>query len=59
MNNIKETAIRAISKLPDNSGIDDIMYVLYVIYKIEKGKDAVKNNNVISSHDLKKEIAKW
>ena len=59
MNNIKETAIKAISKLPNNSDIDDIMYVLYVIDKIEKGKDAVNNNNVITADDLKKEIEKW
>ncbi len=59
MNNLKESAIRAISKLPDNSDINDIMYVLSVIDKIEKGKDAVNNNNVITSNDLKKEIEKW
>jgi hypothetical protein len=49
----------AISTLPEDAGIEEIMYRLYVLDKIHKGQDAVKNNKVISIEDLKKEIRTW
>jgi hypothetical protein len=39
---IKEEAIRAISSLPDNSQIDDVMYRLYVIDKVTRGQTAYR-----------------
>jgi hypothetical protein len=46
-------SINAISKLPDSSDIDDIMYQLYVIDKIRKGEEAIKEGKVISIEELK------
>jgi hypothetical protein len=56
---LKKNAIDAISKLPDTASIDDIMYRLYVIGKIHKGKEAVSKGETISLSELKKEVAKW
>ena len=56
---LKKNAIDAISKLPDTASIDDIMYRLYVIDKIRKGKEAVGHGETVSLSDLKKEAAKW
>ena len=56
---IKEEVLNVISNLPENTNIEDIMYKLYVIDKIHKGQDAVKNNKVITNEELKKEIATW
>ena len=56
---IKKEIIESISNLPDEVEIEDIMYRLYVIDKIKKGQLAVKNNEVVSSTDLKKEIDTW
>lgn len=56
---LKEEALNAISTLPEDTGIEEIMYRLYVLDKIHKGQDAVRNNKVISIEDLKKEIKTW
>ena len=48
MQSLKQEAIDAISKLPENADIEDIMYRLYVIDKVKKksGSSAEwKNSN--------------
>jgi hypothetical protein len=59
MDSLKKELIKAITNLPDNSDIDDIMYCLYVIDKVRKGHEAVLRGDTISLEDLKKEINKW
>ena len=52
-------ALDVISKLPDSASIDDIMYQLYVLDKIRKGQEAVKDGKTISVEELKKEMKSW
>jgi len=59
MKTVKEEAIRAISSLPDNAPIDEIMYRLYVIDKISKGQIALKEGRTITTEELLKEIDSW
>lgn len=59
METLKQEAIKAISRLPDSSTIDDIMYELYVIDKVNKGREAVNRGDSISVDDLKKEMQSW
>lgn len=59
MENLKQEALNVISKMPDTAEIDDIMYRLYVIDKIRKGREAVQRGEVVSIEDLKKEIESW
>ncbi len=59
METLKQEAIKAISKLPDTANIDDIMYELYVIDKIKKGKEAVERGESISIEELKREMQSW
>jgi len=59
MGTLKKESINAISKLPDSADIDDIMYRIYVIDKIRKGEEAIKQGKVISIEDLKKEMKSW
>jgi len=56
---LKEEAIQLISQMPEPVDIDDIMYRLYVIDKVRKGKDAAGKGETISVEDLKKEIEQW
>ena len=55
----KEEALRAISSLPDDAPIDDVMYRLYVIDKISKGQTALKEGRTITTEELIKEIESW
>lgn len=56
---LKQEAIRVISILPDSATIDDIMYELYVIDKIKKGKEAGDRGDTISVEELRKEMQSW
>ncbi len=59
MDTLKQEAIRVISKLPDTANIDDIMYELYVIDKVKKGREAAERGEIISIEDLKREMQTW
>lgn len=59
METLKQESLKAISKLPEESDIDEIMYRLYVLDKIKKGKEAVLKGEVITVDELRKEAAKW
>lgn len=59
MQPLKKDAMDAIAKLPDNANIDEIMYQLYVLDKIRKGREAVEEGHTISHEELKREIEQW
>ncbi len=59
METLKDEAMNVISKLPDSANIDDIMYRLYVIDKVRKGKEAIKQGDMVLSDQLRGEIEKW
>jgi hypothetical protein len=59
MESLKQEAINAISKMPDSADIDEIMYRLYVIDKVRKGRKAVEQGDTISIEELKREIESW
>ena len=59
MESLKQEVLNVISKMPDTADIDDIMYRLYVIDKVRKGKEAVQRGETVSIEDLKKEMASW
>ena len=59
METLREEAINVISKLPDSASIDDIMYRLYVIDKVRKGREAIQQGDSISIEELKGEMESW
>lgn len=59
MGSLKQEVLNVISKMPDTAEIDDIMYRLYVIDKVRKGREAVQRGEVVSNEELKKEIESW
>jgi len=59
MQSVKEEAIKVISSMPESVDIDEIMYRLYVIDKIRKGRDAAEKGDTITIDALKKEIEQW
>jgi predicted transcriptional regulator len=59
MESLKQEALNVISKMPDTAEIDDIMYRLYVIDKVRKGREAIQRGEVVSNEELMKEIESW
>lgn len=59
MLSVKKEAIDLIEKLPENVNFDDIIYEMYVLQKIEKGKEDLKNGKILKNEELEKESKKW
>jgi len=59
MESLKQEVMNAISKMPETADIEDIMYRLYVIDKVRKGREAVQQGKVISVKELREEIKSW
>ncbi len=59
METLKQEALNVISKLPDTTDIDEIMYRLYVVDKVRKGRAAIQQGDTIPLEDLKKEVESW
>ncbi len=59
METLREEAINVISKMPDSASIDDIMYRLYVIDKVRKGREAIQQGDSISIGELKGQMESW
>ncbi|MCP5197968.1 MAG: hypothetical protein H6970_15625 [Gammaproteobacteria bacterium] len=59
MNTAKQDALDAIERLPKSADMDEIMYRLYVLDKIRKGRQAVAEGNTLSSEQLKREMEQW
>ena len=59
MQHAKQDALETISKLPDDTDMDEIMYRLYVLDKIRKGQEAISQGRTVSSEELRREIDSW
>jgi hypothetical protein len=59
MNTLKQEVLTAIKELPDTADLDAIMYRLYVIDKVRKGKESVEKGETLTSEALKREVESW
>jgi hypothetical protein len=55
----KSTVIKAITNLPDQFSIDELVEKMILLDKIEKGIKQADSNQVISEEELNREIEKW
>lgn len=56
---LRQEVLTSIQHLSDDADIDEIMYQLYVIDKLRKSRDAIKQGQVIAHEDLNCEIEQW
>ena len=55
----KQEALEAIDKLPDDVDMDEIMYRLYLLVKVRKGREDVEAGRTIAHEDLLRELEQW
>ena len=55
----KQEALDAIARLPDDTDMGEIMYRLYVLDKVRKGREDVAQGHTTSLEDLKRGIEAW
>lgn len=56
---LRDEIMNALAKLPVTARVDDYMYRLYVIDKINKGKEAVLEGDYITSEKLREKVKRW
>jgi predicted transcriptional regulator len=59
MNTAKEKARGAIDALPDDCSIDDILYNVYVVAKVERGLKDIEEGRTLSHDQVMKEMREW
>ena len=55
----KQDALHAIERLPDDVPLDEIVYRLYVLNKVQQGLKDVDAGRTVSSDALAHEIEAW
>lgn len=59
MQSLKDKAAEMLAKLPETATVDDIMYQVYVLEKVQKGQKAASLNELLTEDAVRTEIAKW
>lgn len=54
MQAVKQEALDAIARLPDDTDMEEIMYRLYVLDKIRKGREAAEQGRTISHEEIRR-----
>ena len=57
MSTLKDKVAELIHHLPEDSTFEDIQYHLYVLEKISKGQQSIKDGNGISNEDAKARLS--
>ncbi len=59
MDTLKDKIAELIHHLPEDSTLEDIQYHLYVLEKIRKGQQSIKDGKGISNEEVKARLSKW
>lgn len=59
MKTIKEKVALLLSKLPDDSPIEDIQYHIYVVEKIRKGLEVAETEKKYKQEEAEGILSKW
>jgi len=59
ISNAKASALYTLEKLPRDVTYDDIMYELYVLQKIERGQEDMRQRKTVTHKDAKKRLQRW
>jgi hypothetical protein len=55
----RDRMVKAIRELPEKADIEDAMERLYLMFKVEKGLQQVKNGKVMPHDMVKEKMRKW
>ncbi|HWS40916.1 MAG TPA: hypothetical protein VN247_06465 [Arenimonas sp.] len=56
---LKQDALETLQRLPENADIEEIMYRLYVLENIRRGKNDADQGNSTDAEQLQKDIQTW
>ena len=56
---VKEQVLEVITRMPDDSTLDDIGYELYVMESVQKGLDELDRGEYLTHEQAKEKLQKW
>ncbi len=59
MQAVKQEALNTISRLPDDTSMEEIMYRLYVLENIRRGQEDTAQGKTQSTQEVLAEIQTW
>jgi len=59
MGTLKDSIVDLVHNLPENSTVEDVQYHLYVLEKVQKGKQSIKDGKGVSQEEAKARLSKW
>lgn len=59
MSTTKRTVEELLSKLPDDSSLEDIQYHLYVLQKVHNGLEDVRQRGTIPQEAVEAKLRRW
>lgn len=59
ISNAKASTLHALEKLPGDVTYDAIMYELYVLQKIERGQEDMRQRKIVAHRNVKKRLHRW
>ena len=57
--NPKTTALRIIESMSDDASLEDIMYELFFLQRIDLGLEELRQGLTVSQDDVKRSLAQW
>jgi hypothetical protein len=55
----KHDARKILDGLPEEASLEDIQYHLYVLQRIERGREDVASERTVSQDEVEQRLAKW
>ena len=59
MNTAKKEVESLLSRLPDDCSLEDVQYHLYVVEKIQKGRERAEEEGTLSQEEVERKFSKW
>lgn len=55
----KHDARKILDKLPEEASLEDIQYHLYVLQRVNRGREDVQAGRVVSHDEIERRLARW
>ena len=55
----KQAALKAIEHLKDSASYEEMMYELYVLQKIERGREDLHTGRTVTHEEARERLSKW
>ncbi len=59
MHTAKQDVRELLDHLPDDATIEDIQYHLYVLEKVRRGRDDIRNGRGVTHEQARERLQKW